>query len=168
MSSTRTIRFRLAIGLALALAACAPRVKVTTTLQPGADLTAFATYALVPPPEVRDDVRERVEGAITEQLDARGYRLAPLGESDLLVLIQGRTQTSTRQVFAESPGGCCRVESYTAGTLLIEFFDGRSGKPLWRGVGEVDLHNDTDRSLNQAASTAVTAILREFPGNPLP
>lgn len=151
---------------ALAALACGPRIQVTTLLEPGADFSRYHTYALVPPPEARDSVREILESEVAEELEAHGYRRAAIGGSDLLVVIQGRTQTRERRVFAESPGGCCAVDEYLAGTLVIQIFDAGSSQRLWRGVGEVDIRSEDEKDVRHAASDAAAAILAKLPHHP--
>jgi hypothetical protein len=155
---------RTAIWLWLVLGAigCATRVDVTTTVEPGTDFSRFESYALVPPSEAGKGIRERLEVEIAQEFEKRGYRAAPRDDTDLLVVFQGSTRAAERRTFAESPGGCCVIEDYVAGTLMIDVFDARSGERIWRGVGEVDLPNE--KHLEAAASSAAAAILAEFPG----
>lgn len=153
----------LGIGVALGALACAPHVRVETTAQPGVDFASFDTYAIVPPPDARTAVRDVLEREAREELDRRGYREVAIGESDLLVVLQAKAQPAERRIFAESPGGCCETQRYVEGTLVVEIFDARTSRNVWRGVGEVDVQSVSDRDLESAADHALKAILDELP-----
>ena len=157
------MRRSLALGLAALALACAPRVRVTTSALPGADVASFESYALVPPAEARSAVRATLEAEVARELDARGYRAAPLGTSELRVVVQTRARTAQRAVFGESPGGCCVVRDYVEGTLEIDVFAAQGGTRIWRGVGQVDLDSTADRELGDTAARAARAVLADLP-----
>lgn len=156
------------LSLCLALAtlaapACAPRVRVTTHVVPGTDFSTYRTFAVVPPPDSSEAVRGVLERQIALQLDGHGYLAAPKGSSDLLVVVQEKALPAQRQIFAESPGGCCQIQNYVANTLVLEVFDARRGVGIWRGTGEVDLQSVSEQDLESTARRTVAAILAEFP-----
>jgi len=157
-------RAALATLAALVLGACATGVDVTTTATPGVDLAAYDTYALVPPTEARGAVREHLVAEVAGHLDARGYRRAPLGQGELIVILQTSERTAERRVFADTPAGCCVTERYVTGTLAIEIFDARSQEGIWRGVAEVDLEDSSEEEIRALATRAASAILEQLPG----
>ena len=144
--------------------ACGTPVRVTTKMTPDVNLSQYSTYAIVPPPEANNAVREVLEREVADEFNRHGYREVPLGKSELLVVIQAKTHTSQRHVFADSPGGgCCVLQDYVSGTLQIELFDPSSGNRLWRGVGQIDLHSAREKDVDAATSRAAEAVLKKFP-----
>lgn len=157
----RSTRKWIGLSLALVALACAPSVQVSVA--PGSDFSTFDTYAVVPSPEATELVQRTVEAKVRAALDRRGYRSAPVGENDLLVLVQGRAVPGRRQVFAETPGGCCETQEYIEGTMVVELFDTASGQRVWRGVAQIDIDAPTEKAVESAVTRAVDAILDELP-----
>jgi hypothetical protein len=157
----------LALSLACASVACAPSVQVTVA--PGTDFSAYGTYAVVPSPESTAFVQRVIEEKVSAELDRRGYRAAPVGRNDLLVLARGRAVPTSRQVFAETPGGCCEIEEYIAGTLVIEIFETARGVRIFRGAVETEIDSRSEQEVGDAIRRSVRAILAEMPsGAPAP
>ena len=157
----------LALSLACATVACAPSVQVT--VEPGADFSAYGTYAVVPSPESTAFVQRVVEETVSAELDRRGYSAAPVGRNDLLVVVRSRAAPASRQVFAETPGGCCEVEEYIAKALVIEIFDAARGVRIFRGATESELDSTSEQEVGAAIRRSVRAILTELPaGSPTP
>lgn len=160
------MRRTICMWIVLGAIGCATRVDVTTTAAPDVDFSRYDTYALVPPPEARDAIRERLEVEIADEIEERGYRAASLEDADLLVVFRGSGHRSERTIWAESPGGCCQIQNYIAGTLRIDIFDARGSQRVWSGVGRVDLSiKTTEKELEEAASDAAEAVLAKFPGH---
>jgi len=163
---TGTIRRTALAGVLLALAcASGTGVRVETTTTPGTDFSKYRSFALVPPSDARPVVRDRLESEVRDALDGRGLRAAERGQSDVLVVMQTKDLPREREVLATPPAGCCVVQRYVEGTLVIEIFDARSSQMIWHGEGEVDLLKVSDRRLEKAASEAAQAVLAELPSD---
>lgn len=149
-------------GLLLLGAACAP-VHVTIHALPGSDVSRFETYAQATPTAGADAaIAAQVRSEIDQELQARGYRPAPLDEADMVVSFQGRSASRARYANAGDPdANYYVVRNYTEGTLEIDVFEPGTQTPVWRGVGRADLYSE--RELQKAADRAVRAILAEFP-----
>jgi len=145
-------------ALALALVGCAG-VRVSTHLEPGADLSEAETWAHAPGPD--GFLSEPIRGEISRALEAKGYQ--PDGSSaDLLVRFSVEIDPRSRLRNAGDPDVDFYVrEEYYAKEVEIEVFDGRRGTRIWRGVGTLDVF-DRDE-IERAATDAVRAVLEEFP-----
>ena len=97
-------------------------------------------YGPEPQSGVGGDHLELGDHLLQDLTRIEGKRL--LSETDLLVAFQGKTAHGQRRTWSESPGGCCVIENYVAGTLVIEVFTARDQERIWRGVGSVDLPNE--------------------------
>ncbi|HET7921205.1 MAG TPA: DUF4136 domain-containing protein [Gammaproteobacteria bacterium] len=175
----------LPVLLALALAACAPRVMVEQDAS--APFQGYHRFAWVSPPPgpVRDPILDsqilegRVRDAVTAALGARGYeRVAPEAQPDFIVTYH----TSSKQELESSgasfslgfvdafptgfgsvvvPIGGGNLESREQGTLMLDILDGHSKRLVWRGWTSGRVNQD---NYSQAAITrAVHEILARFP-----
>lgn len=164
---------RAVLWVTLIALGCVP-VEVETWTEPDADLSHFATYAQAPLPEDEPEkapytpaLGERIQTEIARVLDDKGYRAAPRGRADMTVAFVVAGQSRSRIVNAGDPDTDYYVpESYTEGTLIIDVFDARTGRRVWRGIGQSDLvtsgrlvPDDPER----AAVEATRKILAAFP-----
>lgn len=146
---------------------CAP-VRVTTEATPGTDFSRFRTYAQnVPQDAGVASVRDRVELEIARQLEAKGYRPAPVQEADLVVTFRGDRVSKTRTQDAGDPdANYYVVRDYVEGTLTIDVYERATRELVWHGVGRVDLSRQAD--VPDAAARAVERVLARFPSQPAP
>ena len=158
------IRTATACLAAAALLSCAG-VAVDATPQPGVDLGRYASFYLAPPATPHPVVGETLDAEIPRILEKKGYRSATRSEADMVVVYRGQGEEQLRRVNAADPDSDYYVmQSYIAGTLEIDVFDGHSRQVLWEGVGHVDLRERSDAP--EAAARAAKAILAEFPDAP--
>ena len=157
----------LVVGLLWCVGGCAG-IPVDTWMEPGIELSEFDTFHIVPPPEGIPRVRDRIAIEIAEELEARGYRPAPIDTADMLVVFRGSAERRTRTRSRGDPDAWhARVtERYVAGTLVVDIFDkrGDNRNRVWHGVAEVELASSDE--LEQDAERAVRAILAELPPVP--
>jgi len=145
-------------ALALVLGGCAG-VRVSTELEPGADLSEAETWAHAPGPDGL--LSEPIRGEIARALEAKGYQ-SEGSSADLLVRFSVEIDPRSRLRNAGDPDVDFYVrEEYYAKEVEIEIFDRRRGTRVWRGVGELDVF-DRDE-IESAAAAAVRAVLEEFP-----
>jgi hypothetical protein len=172
-----------------ALLACASPIRTDHDQSPDADFSRYATYAWVseaplsgaaagPGSETyvsRVD-EATIRRAVDAELAARGYRMAPPNEADLMVGFEVGTQKKVVQ--QQVPGRVTvysgsyrygdwyrsapvRTETYTEGTLSIEFFGRVSKQAVWVGWASKRLTSvDDPEALIQ---DAVASILKPFP-----
>ncbi len=155
-------------ALVLALTACAS-VDVRTVTNPGANLTALHTFAVMPQPDQRlpaaqsndpmlvNSISNRALRAdLVKAFENRGYALSD--KPDFTVAYYASTK--------EGPGfydrGSPAVTEYTQGTVIVDVVDPNTRELLWRGQG-VAAVSDDEAKYEQDLWKTVTAILEKFP-----
>lgn len=186
-----SIRFAASLWLSclLAIAACQSSIKKWHDSDPDADFSAYHTYAwlsddpLIQPaegitqgPYVSPIDEKRIRQAVDTVLAGKGYRKAPLAQADLVVSFSIGAEEKIR--VQESPGrgavyrrgygygtwygaSSVRVQTFTQGTLAIEFFDRESRQAVWVGWGSKRVSEMEDRE--ETIWHAVGEILTPFP-----
>jgi hypothetical protein len=187
MAYLRTV---LALVLAVPLlAACAGSIKTGHDSDPNVDLGGFKSWAWIgedPAAEAEKSPSQnrfvsalderRLRAAIESQMQAKGYRRAPLQTADLVVSFT--VTTEQRVQVDQTPGrssvhhrgyhrrdwyrgSTALIQTYTEGTLVIDFFDRQSREAIWVGWGSKRLteNNDPEKAINRA----VSQILEPFP-----
>lgn len=148
------------LWLALGVLGCV-QVQVTTRAEPGTDFSRFATYAQAPPPEA-PLVGEAVRAEIDKVMQTKGYREAPIADADMVVAFHSSGASRARRELSPDPDtNYYVVENYIEGTLTIDVFERGGRKPVWHGVGKMDV--DDERQAPRVAAEAVREILAEFP-----
>lgn len=173
------------IAVFLVLTGCS-RVQVSQDYKAVRDFSRFSTYrwkAMVPAES--EDIRvnnpllqERFRQAIDGTLAVRGYVLA--SRADFLVSYDYSIQTRLEsEPYGTSVGlgmgqyyryggvGIATgvgVRQYDVGVLVIDFFDGVTGEPVWRGTGtELVRTHSTPEETTAFVYRMVDAILAQFP-----
>lgn len=169
----------------LLLGGCA-QVEVSQDYRPGNDFSRFHTYRWkTMTPQVSPDIRvnnpllqERFRQAIEGGLAVRGY--TPAAAADFLVSYNYSIETRLESdpvgtSFGYGMGRYHRygafgidsgvgVRQYDVGILVIDFYNGQSGEPVWRGTGSelVTLHSTPEETSAQV-QRMVDAVLAQFP-----
>ncbi len=180
------------IAVGAALLACASPIRTDHDASPDAEFSRYATYAWVsegplsggaagPGSEsyVSPTDEALIRRAVDAELAARGYRRAPPNEADLIVGFEVGSQEKVvqRQVPGRTTvyGGSyrygdwyrsapIRTETYTEGTLSLEFFERASKQAVWVGWASKRLTGSADREA--LIQDAVARILKPFPARP--
>jgi hypothetical protein len=121
---------------------------VYTDFDPSANFAAYNTYYWAPntnPMPGNDLVNDRVMAAVDAALSRRGWVKAPAGQADLAVTAHVSTQERQKlESFYTGwggwgwggwgPGGVeTTVKTYLKGTLVVDLFDAKTKKLVWRG-----------------------------------
>lgn len=176
----------------LFLFSCATSFDVGTDYDEQYEFTQVNTFALVTPADIDtmvDDLAQaRVESAVTEQLEARGFRSTSPDQADIIVSYFGTseegTDIQTYQSYNNHYGyGSCyrcfypvaqtsqteiRTVEYTQGMLMLDFVDPDTNTLKWRGQTSArfstrEANNMTVDEREELIQGAVEAILNEFP-----
>ena len=176
--------------VALLGAACSS-VRTQYDFDPTADFSAWRSFAWFPPGSVPSgDPRldnplllGRIESAVNEKLQARGFVLLQDREPDFWVQIHLSTEQrldvrTMNTGYVGGPRGAgwrgggwagtgwteTRVEQYEEGTLVIDFVDAARRRLVWRGSGTRRLaRNIQPDRVTQRVNEAVEEILAQFP-----
>ncbi len=176
-----------AVVLALGIG-CAPGPAVRSMQAPSYDFSRLKTYAWVEP-NTEDVAAERFRNAALEKmiragvdraLIEKGYRFADDGRPDFLVAeyvsLQEKLDSRTFQrVYGYDRGmgptegrspydSKTRVETYEAGTLVVDVLDAATREVVWRGTaeGKVDPQLDSEKRRQRLREVA-RRMLAAFP-----
>jgi hypothetical protein len=117
--------------------------KVTVDSDPAAPFATYKTYAWVAGTAAPNPLNEqRLHSAVDARLAGRGLAKNP-SAPDVFVATHVTTKERKELIssgFGWGPwwgggGGYTSVETYVDGTLILDFYDARTKKMVWRGVG---------------------------------
>ena len=193
MSSLRTL-LALPVAMALVLGACETPISVAVDFDPEADISGFSSYAWISDEPLIEQVDgvgrapgispiddKRIRRAVDAQLQAKGWKRAPREDADLIVSYGLGAREKTE--FYESPAGfgyygrrygygyggwyagsTVYSNTYTEGTLTLEFFDRRTRQATWVGWASRRISKSDERG--PVIDRAVQKILAGFPARP--
>jgi hypothetical protein len=176
----------LALVVVLGLVACST-VEVSTDYNQAADFSKYSTFKVLPAKEIKSElIKDRIEGAITTQLTAKGLKLAS-DNADLLVAYHARLDKETQldtTSFGYGWGGgwggyygpgayggyggmgtsTTTVREIPVGTLIVDLVDATKKEMVWQGVASATLDpkataDDKDYRVNDA----VKKMFSSFP-----
>jgi hypothetical protein len=181
---------RLLLVPALLLLAACQSTQLNQDFDKHRDFAAYRSFTWKEPaleyspddPRIKSDLTEqRVRDAVSEQLDQRGLRLAPVGgKGDVSVQAWLIVENKTDQV-STSYGGAwggywngywggpayteTRNVDYKVGTVQVDLFDGKDGKLVWRGSAEQIVRNNQTSPVEREAAIreTVAKILSQYP-----
>jgi hypothetical protein len=147
---------------ALMLGACASTPVVTSDVTPGANFSAYKTYAwanTAPPAGMSPVSFERMRQGIDAALASKGYTKADPG--DLTVILTVGAQDKTDINTWGRWGRNVDVYQYTEGKMSVDVFDTRTKQPLWHGAATQTI--DPKKPDPAAIDAAVTSVMASFP-----
>jgi hypothetical protein len=169
--------------IALFLGSCAASgPRITTQSNPVVDFSGFNTFNFMSPMGtdrpggVTTPLSMMLAGAVTEELQSRGFALSD--EPDLLINVfinteqrvdVRQTPTATgfygyrRNRYGTWGGYRTEVRQYTEGTMVIDLIDARQNMLAWEGIAEKRLSSNASQINQQQVDAVVGAILADFP-----
>ncbi len=177
----------LALGL---MTACASKPEIRSNTAPGANLSAYRTYAFVPNPGTdRGGISTPLTGyfkeAVRREMDARGFRYVESGDADLLINFNANARENVDVRSTPAPtygyygyrggmyggmgygyGGGSDVETvrYKVGTANIDIVDASKKQLVWEGIVEGRLNDKVMKDPKTAVDKVVTEMFLKFPG----
>ena len=173
------------LALAAALAGCST-LKVNTQYDPAAPYKDYKTYAWLDkapgaeqaPPMRNPAVRRMVVDALDREMGKKGLvRTTPDRNPDFLVSVLGWSQSRVEVTnygyaygasYAYSPYGAVAVavpatsiDTYTDGTLLVDFVDPKTMKMFWRGIATDTI--SSVEAVNGTINEAARKLLEAYP-----
>ena len=168
----------------LILCGCAS-VSVTTDHDPSAPFASYRTYALEPPakvPPLSPSADSALRTTLRDELAVRGIHEVALTEKpDLAVVphvsLQQRYSVQQYMQWGYAPGvwpywggfyggwvgmPVTTINSYTEGTLVLDFVDTSKQSLVFRGTGRATVSSDNERNAARIRE-AVTKIVARFP-----
>ena len=114
-------------------------------------------------------MQQRIIDSVNAQLMAKGLRLVD-SNADLAVAVNVATQQKqTLNTFYDGlggwgwgMGGVETVETYTEGTMVVDFFDTQTKKIVWRGTAEKEISSKPQKVTNETEK-AIEKLFKHFP-----
>ena len=172
--------------LLLILGGCAG-VRVSQDYEPGTDFSAYKTFdwKSADQPQtgnIRIDnplLDGRIRKAVELALDAKGFRKTDRASADFLVeynlAVQAKVDSSPVSIgtgfgiggggsFGSIGVGTPVVDSYEEGLLIINIYDTKTGRLIWRGSGTRRLGWQSEPAkTTEDVNTLVDKILAQYP-----
>jgi len=122
---------------------------------------------------------DRIKAAVNSTLAAKGWTLVPSGGDVEVFAIETTRTQQTLDTFYSGFGGGRRwggfgggfgdatttVESYKVGTLVIDLFDAKTKKLIWRGSSSDTLSDNADKNTKNL-DKGVNKMFQHFPPAP--
>ena len=165
---------------ALALAACATTMTVSSHVQRGLDFARYRTWDwgpadTLPTGDPRLDAnpffQDHVQGAVEKGLAARGLG-GPHSESpDLLIHFHASIDQRLKVGLADNRYGYCyedctqEIVEYEAGTLVLDIVDAHTNRVIWRGWAQDSVEGvlDNEDKMARQIDEAVRRMLAQLP-----
>ena len=173
----------LVLLLSCLLAACASGPAVHTDRDPAVSFAAYRTYGWKQEPAISNPLlKQRIVAAIDAELAGKGWRLVPQTEADVVLVgnVSARDE-QTIDAFYDGPGWTgwnwrremyasgalqrVEVHTYKVGTLVLDLFDAKTQRAVWRATAEGTVPSSQER-INENAMKAVREMFVDFPTAP--
>jgi hypothetical protein len=165
------------MGMMFLFAGILAAQQVKTDYDRAADFGQFKTYSWEHV-ETKDPLSvDRIKNAVNTALAARGWRQVESGGDVSIVAIQMTSNQETLTTFYNGFGGgwgwrrfggggigeaTTTTETYKVGTLVIDLFDAKAKKLLWRGSSSDTLSNNSDKNIKNL-DKGVEKMFKQFP-----
>lgn len=170
----------LAMALVLAMGgASAATPKITTDADPSASFAGYKTYYWVMKPQGDSPLMEqRVVDGINAQLQAKGWTLTDKGDVAVAAHITTQQKQSVDTFYSGTPMGgwgwrggwggmgmgtaSTTVQTYDVGTLVVDMFDARTQKAIWRGTATETVSSSPDK-MEASLQKGLDKMFAKFP-----
>jgi hypothetical protein len=164
----------------LLLASCIANPVVQTDHDAAVAFGNYTRYAWREQPGTASPlVRQRIVEAIDAQLQGKGWRLVPETEADAVLAahVASREKYNIRTFYDEpawhdwhwygvqnvgAGRATTNVTSYTVGTLVIDIFDARTKRAIWRATAEGTVP-ETPAKINASIDETIPRMFTGFP-----
>lgn len=138
------------------------------------DFSRYKTYSWIKVQAGNSLWGDRITRDVDEQLAAKGWAKVALDGEAAVSAFGAMHNQETLQTFYDGFGGgwfwrgfgdgmaTTTVENTPVGTLVVDIFDGRSKKLIWRGSGHEALSGSPDKNENKLEKT-VEDMFKHFP-----
>ena len=165
------------LGIMFLFADVSMAQQVKTDYDRGANFAQYKTYSWEHVKTKDPLFVDRIKSAVSAALAARGWTQVESGGDVSIVAIQVTTNQETLNTFYNGFGGgwgwrrfggggfgeaTTTTETYTVGTLVVDLFDSRTKKLLWRGASSDTLSNNSDKNIKNL-DKGVEKMFRQFP-----
>ena len=165
------------IGVLFLFAGRSAAQQVKTDYDRGADFAQYKTYSWEHVKTKDPLLVDRITNAVNSALAARGWTQVESGGDVSIVAIQMTSNQETLNTFYNGFGGgwgwrrfggggfgeaTTTTETYKVGTLVVDLFDAKTKKLLWRGSSSDTLSDKSDKNIKNL-DKGVEKMFRQFP-----
>lgn len=174
------MRAALVATVSILLGCATSDVRMATRCNQDVDFKRYSSFAWVGAPDaqrystfISAASLEKLEAAIVEELQRKGYTLADRADADMLVSYRVDTRDrpdyrtypteglgcwGRREPYADEPG-----RTYTEGTLVIELVDRVTNAIVWEGWLTREITGEDRSDPGSMAYRSVATLLADFP-----
>jgi len=165
-------------GLMLLLACVSFAQHVKTDYDHSANFGQYKTYSWEKVQTKDQLLVDRIKDAVNSALAAKGWTLVPSGGDVEVFAIETTQNQQTLDTFYNGFGGGRRwggfggfgdatttVETYKVGALVIDLFDAKTEKLLWRSSSSDTLSDNPDKNTKNL-DKGVNKMFKHFPPTP--
>ena len=164
------------VGVILVLASVSFAQHVKTDYDHSTKFGQYKTYSWEKVQTKDPLLVDRIKEAVNSALTAKGWTLVPSGGDVEVFAIETTQNRQTLDTFYNGFGGGRRwggfgdatttVETYRVGTLVIDLFDAKTEKLIWRGSSSDTLSDKADKNTKNL-NKEVSKMFQHFPpGSP--
>ena len=167
------------VGLTLVLATVSFAQHVKTDYDHNANFGQYKTYSWEKVQTKDPLLVDRIKDAVNSTLAAKGWTLVPSGGDVEVFAIETTQNQQTLDTFYNGFGGGRRwggfgggfgdatttTETYTVGTLVVDLFDARTEKLIWRS-SSTDTLSDKANKNTKNLDKGVNKMFQHFPPAP--
>jgi hypothetical protein len=163
------------VGLTLALATVSFAQHVKTDYDHSANFGQYKTYSWEKVQTKDPLVVDRIKSAVNSALAAKGLTEVPSGGDVEVFAIETTKSQQTLDTFYSGLGGGRRwggfgglgdatttVETYKVGTLVVDLFDAKTEKLIWRSSSSDTLSDNADKNTKNL-DKGVNKMFQHFP-----
>ncbi len=151
--------------------------QVKTDYDRGADFSLYKTYSWEHLKTQDPLYVDRIKNAVNAALAAKGWTQVDSGGDVSLVAMEITRTQQTLNTFYDGFGGgwgwrrfggggfgeaTTTTETYKVGTLVIDLFDSKTKKLLWRGTSSDTLSNNSNQNIKNL-DKGVEKLFKQFP-----
>jgi hypothetical protein len=175
-----TSRRLASVALFFLLATTSFAQSVKTDYDRSADFGQYRTYSWEKVQTQDPLLVDRIEAAVNAELASKGWTQAPSGGDVSIIAIEMTHNRKTLNTFYDGFGGgwgwrrwgggglgqaTTTTEVYQVGTLVVDLFDSKAKKLIWRGSSSDSLSNKSDKNIKNL-DKGVQKMFQHFPPNP--
>ena len=166
------------VGLSLVLASALLAQQVKTDYDHSANFGQYKTYSWEKVQTKDPLVVDRIKSAVNSALSAKGWTEVPSGGDVEVFAIETTQNQQTLDTFYNGFGGGRRwgfgggfgnatttVETYKVGTLVVDLFDAKTEKLIWRSSSSDTLSDKADQNTKKL-DKGVKKMFQHFPPAP--
>jgi hypothetical protein len=171
------LRIAAAVGLVLVLTAVSFAQDVKSDYDHSANFSQYKTFSWQKVQTKDPLLVDRIKDAVNSSLSAKGWTLVPSGGDVQVFAIETTQNQQTLDTFYNGFGGGRRwgfggfgdatttVDTYKVGTLVVDLFDGKTQKLIWRSSSSDTLSNKADKNTKNL-DKGVNKMFQHFPPTP--